>query len=486
MDIELKCRERSRYKKLCSSQAQAQAEDDIIVPDTMEDILRIICCRHQCRIKEKNVTSDRVSVIGELNVTILYVPESGTGVRSIETQLPIEANFEAAGADSTCVCITQVINSAVDAKAANPRKISLSAVVTMDQCCYKYVDFKWYQPPESRPDKLFFRENELNFAEVVFTGEKNLGIEDELQLPDELSGAAFIKAFASLGDCGSEIVGSKLVVKGSCDIEALYTLGDVLRTCSFRLPFSQLFTLPDDAPSPDTGITMMLTGQHYEAFGDKLSVDIRAAAQIVCIQEQSITYISDAYSCRKQLDIEKSCINIAKTISNKSFDNRLSLSYSSDYGVQSVVSAYASVGCIERSEDGSAAIPVTAEVIYVDGEGSLRACRVRGRAEIDAQKGDIAVQNVSVSAVSEGDKISVTVIISAVLRNIKYIDIEMVSGIAELDADVEKPNANVFMCAADDDLWEIAKKYYSDISLIKTVNSIDDEIPDRLLLIPVV
>lgn len=35
MEIELKCRERSRYKKLCASHSQTAAESELIIPDTM-------------------------------------------------------------------------------------------------------------------------------------------------------------------------------------------------------------------------------------------------------------------------------------------------------------------------------------------------------------------------------------------------------------------------------------------------------------------
>lgn len=53
MKIELKSREGSVYKKLCSSVSEANSDAELIVPDSLEDILRILCCRHQCRIREK-------------------------------------------------------------------------------------------------------------------------------------------------------------------------------------------------------------------------------------------------------------------------------------------------------------------------------------------------------------------------------------------------------------------------------------------------
>lgn len=55
MKIELKSREGSVYKKLCNSVSEANSDTELIVPDSLEDILRILSCRRQCRIREKNV-----------------------------------------------------------------------------------------------------------------------------------------------------------------------------------------------------------------------------------------------------------------------------------------------------------------------------------------------------------------------------------------------------------------------------------------------
>ena len=94
MKIELKSREGSVYKKLCSSVAEANSDAELIVPDSLEDILRILSCRHQCRIREKNVSQDAVSVSGEIDVTVMYIPETGDGVRVVGTTVPFESSYK--------------------------------------------------------------------------------------------------------------------------------------------------------------------------------------------------------------------------------------------------------------------------------------------------------------------------------------------------------------------------------------------------------
>ena len=140
MKIELKSREGSVYKKLCSSVSEANNDTELIVPDSLEDILRILSCRHQCRIREKNVGQDAVSVSGEIDVTVMYIPETGDGVRVVGTTIPFEINFSAPGADSTSSAVTKLLALNADAKAVNPRKILISTSTVMELSCYKYSD----------------------------------------------------------------------------------------------------------------------------------------------------------------------------------------------------------------------------------------------------------------------------------------------------------------------------------------------------------
>lgn len=490
MKIELKSREGSAYKKLCSSTAEAHSDAELIVPDTLEDILRILCCRHQCRIREKNVSQDAVGISGEIDVTVMYIPETGDGVRIVGTTVPFEISFDAPGADSTSTAVTRLQMLNVDAKAVNPRKISLSASVTMEQSCYKYSDFSWTEQPANTQDKLFFKTQELKCKSIVLVSEKTLSIEDELELPEAFHGADFVKAFSSIKLDGSDVVGTKLVVKGTAEIEAVYLVSGVPQIASFTLPFSQLFNLPDGCTEPEVSSCAMITGQYFEAFDDKLSADIRAAIQIVCLQEQSITYISDAYSCRKQLDLTSSELNCLTKTEEITQIRSVKLSYNSDYGADAIISAAAFAGCPETG-DADVFVPVTADIIYKDREGALRACRVRGKAQFelpdDHRPDDVYVTNIGVSASAMGDSINADIDVTLISRYLSYSSISMINEVSETELDREKSDTALYMCrCTDGDLWSLAKKYGSDVELIKLINEIDDLPDDRLLLIPVI
>ncbi len=161
---------------------------------------------------------------------------------------------------------------------------------------------------------------------LYFRFRKTLSVEDELDVPEQLSGGDFVRAFSSIRLSTSEVVGTKLVVKGSAEIEAIYLVSGVPSNSAIFAAIFSVFTMPDGCTDPEVIACDMITGQYFEAFDGKLSADIRAAIQIICLQEQSVSYICDAYSCKKELSLSSSelcCLTGIDTGKRKLLDYRI-------------------------------------------------------------------------------------------------------------------------------------------------------------------
>lgn len=494
MKIELKNREKSVYKKLCCTQSAAELKEDIVVPDTMEDILRILSFRHQCRIRSKIVETDCVSVGGELDVTVLYIPETGEGIRTISATIPFEVKLNAPGADSTSVSIidTSVLN--LDVKTVNPRKVSVNADLSVTQSCYKYLDFSWAEAPDAPTEKLFIKSGEVDYQGIVMAAEKMLSLEEDLQLPESIQSGEFISACSSLDVESSEVIGSKLIIKGRAHIEALYAVSSAPETAEFSIGFSLLFELPEDVKEPKARAVGMVTGQYFEPLGEKLAADIRGAIQILCTEQQHIRCIDDAYACGMELSMNSIQFKYLSAASCTTSNDSISLSYNSDYGISRILCAHASCAALDIT-DGHIYTPVSADIIYADSEGSLRSCRVRGAAEIPYEIGggyeleSVRIRNIKAAAKADGAVINVTIDIEAEFCTVMRNEVTMINDISAEPCESGRAGASAYMCRAlDGDLWSIAKKYGSDIELIREINSLEDDesIEGRLLLIPVV
>lgn len=494
MKVELKNRERSIYKKLCCTQSAAELKEDIVVPDTMEDILRILGCRHQCRIRSKNVDQDCVSVGGELDITVLYVPETSEGVCTISAVIPFEVKLNAPGADSTSIAIIDISVLNLDVKPLNPRKISVNAELDITQSSFKYLDFSWAEAPETSVEKLFIRAGEADYQGIVMATEKMLSLEEDLQLPENIQNGEFVSACSKFIIESSETIGSKLIVKGRAEVEALYIVSSAPETAAFSIGFSQLFELPEDAKDPTVRAVGMITGQYFEPLGDKLAADIRGVIQIVCTERQHISYIDDAYACGMELAKESVQFAFLSEISCTASSESISLTYNSDYGVRRILSARATCAALDVMDE-SISIPVTADISYEDSEGSLRSCRVRGTVELPYEQNEesklesVRIKNIKVTAKADESVINVSVNLEAELTTAMYDEITMINEISAEACESGRPSASVYMCRASGcDLWSIAKKYGSDMRLIREINGLEDDacMDGRLLLVPVV
>ena len=108
MDISLERGFLSSFKLIGSAKKVCDVSSDIVVPDTREDILRVIMTNADYSIRSKDVESGRVVVHGELKATVVYVPESGDGLSTLGTNIPFECEFEVESADSGCAVIVDL------------------------------------------------------------------------------------------------------------------------------------------------------------------------------------------------------------------------------------------------------------------------------------------------------------------------------------------------------------------------------------------
>ena len=105
----------------------------------------------------------------------------------------------------------------------------------------------------------------------------------------------------------------------------------------------------------------------------------------------------------------------------------------------------------------------------------------------DRSPDEAYVTSVSINAYAAGDGINADISVMLAMRYLSYDSVGMISEVEETELDREKTEASLYMCrCTDGDLWSLAKKYGSDVELIKLINEIDGTIDDRLLLIPVI
>ena len=123
MDLNLN-EERINYiSPVCKCRFTREETMEVIVPDSMPDILRVADADAMPFMRGKDADAGRMTVSGIADAVILYTPESGEGVKKLDISIPFSATCENAEITTDCLLTAIVTLSSIEAKAINPRKL---------------------------------------------------------------------------------------------------------------------------------------------------------------------------------------------------------------------------------------------------------------------------------------------------------------------------------------------------------------------------
>jgi hypothetical protein len=140
MDIDLNKEKLNFVKSVLSTSLPHEETMEMIVPDALPDILRIVDTDATVFLRSKSTDNGRASVSGVAAATVIYSPDGGTGVRKMELEIPFTLTA-VEGDISVNSKITASVNVAsADASMINPRKIIVRVDLLAEINCYNDAD----------------------------------------------------------------------------------------------------------------------------------------------------------------------------------------------------------------------------------------------------------------------------------------------------------------------------------------------------------
>ena len=109
---------------------QVTLDDDFIVPDTMDDMARVILSSGDIQIESVNNQGERVLVKGKLNFQILYRKAEG-GFQTMAGHIPFEEPVNIPGLEEKDYLGVSWDLEDLTASMINSRKVSVKAIVTL-------------------------------------------------------------------------------------------------------------------------------------------------------------------------------------------------------------------------------------------------------------------------------------------------------------------------------------------------------------------
>ena len=477
---------------------------DIIVPDSFEDIYRIIDTGGQIQLTGKSVHEGTVTVSGMLNAWVLYEPEDRQGICRMESKVPFAICQDVQAAKSDCLCVAVPVIRGLDSRMLNPRKILLRADVGANiqlyQICQTQLCSGIMEEDSGTVQQL---KKETSAFIIKDIQEKEFTVFNELRLQNGPSGHGEMLSCEVKAACSqAKVIGNKLVIKGEARAAVRYLVEERVYCSCAVIPFSQIMDAHGLSENADCIVELCVTAVNCTAGGEEgrvadLSVDL--LAQAVMRDKCQIILLQDAYSTSYDLKTETKEFELPQLVEHASCTKNISETLPCQSKVRNVVES--SVSCVQVGQkkehndlclDGQLAI----RVLYVDDTDALHCLNqtmtVSGRLENQSRLACnlrcVCPGEIYASVAPEGIEVRFDVEFQWLMVS-KQPWRAIVSAKRE-DSEItpqhHRASVVLRMTMPDETLWQIAKHYQTTEQAICRANEISDGelTAGRMLLIP--
>ena len=509
MDIYLNKEKIPYIKNILNTTLAHEETMEMIVPDALPDILRIVDTDAGVFLRSKSTDNGKVSVTGVAAATVLYCPEGENGVRKIELEIPFTASAGDGEITQNTKVVSNVSVSSADASMVNPRKIVVRVDLLTELSCYNDAELMISSGIEDDGDAgIELLTDSFDIYTTTGVREKTFVISDELTVPSTSPPAGdILKYRVSLTPDDMKVVGSKLILRGTVLTSALYNPpdGGEMAKADFSTEFSQIVELDNAVGDGSFHIALMLTNAYLDAEqsphnpdGRTLVLEVHAVAQCVTTEKKSVSCISDMYSTKYKLE---------QQTADYMFDNKRDYKTNAVFHgvmetptpVSRITALNVHAGPVTQVQTNTLALraPLNINIIYVSDDNRIMSCMRQYDIESGADVNPGVKCSVSASCgkdiygVAVGNGIELRVPVDFNITETTQRQVRSMTGLSYDETspiDTSKaPSLVVYRVSNGDSLWRLAKRHNSTSRLILNANGLEKEEnvnAGQLLIIP--
>lgn len=504
-------------KLKCKSSVQLTLDDDFNVPDVKPDIDKIVKEQGDIKINDMKSMNGKILIKGSLSFHMLYISQDRSGsVHNMTGEIPFDEiiNMDDASPDDN-ISIKWELED-LSTSLINSRKISVKSIVCFDFCVEDIYDEET-AVGISGEEEVQFQNKNIDITQIAINKKDTYRIKDEITIPSNKPNMFEILFHeASLQNMDRRILDNKISIKGEVAIFILYTGEDEdhpIQYLDTELPFSGIVDCSGCSEDMIEDIDINILTKDLEikpdSDGEERIVDVEVVLNldIKAYEEERLEILSDVYS---------TCRELIPTIRDAYYEN-LVIKNNSKARVTDRIRVDNTQGRILQicHSSGSAKIDEMQYVpngILVDGVLYIQMLYITDddNRPIGALKGVIPFsQTVEAKEINENsiysikpsiEQLSVIMIDSEEIEvkaslNLNTMVFDKIKEpiitdltVEDIDLDMlqEMPSIVGYVVKPNDNLWNIAKRYYTTIDNIREINELDQEVVkpgDKLLII---
>jgi len=486
-------------------------EGDVIVPDVKPDMKDILLTEANAVITDKSYSDGKLMLSGIVTVHILYIPEGDRQPRSIETKLPFK---ESADAEADAFTSIFARTEHVDFAMIHSRKLHVKVVVSLTAKAYAEKEIS-YVADVNESASLKIRKCGVSAYHAVADTAKEIVVGEMLEVPaakPDIEEVIQLDAHAIKDEC--KVMSGKILLKGTLAVNCLYRSVDDdsgIECLEYELPFSEILDvegLEDDClchvhyEIKDVYFTVKENGD-----GDTriIMLDVVLSAGVIAGKTEDFEAVDDCYSTEGSVNITRERVHLDELLSEGTSHAAIKeiISVAEEMPQISVVYTLRCKPLIKEIHIADDKLTVGGKLVVFMLYGSSQSEQAMHSLikELDFEH-SVPVDGLTENTLCECNPTDTTVSFSInaagevelrcvaefYLRAIKRVEQELITG-CEMSEAPETPRNKglvIYFVQNRDTLWDVAKRYRTDVEKIRLINKLTEENPavGQKLLIP--
>ena len=499
MNFKPEKKEISLVDNVFSKSVNEVVQGDVIVPDVLEDVGKILTADAEAVIESKEISGGRITVSGTVSADILYAPQSG-GIDAIHTKMGF-SHTEKAEDDSMNISARCRVNS-VDYSLYNSRKMNIRANLGIEISGTRDINTGVVSSAESDcPVEIQSRTIEavskhIHASDVI-------PFRETLDIPSGSPAAASVlKCSAVFSDRDFRLLANKAVIRGNLVISVLYKGEDgELSKAEFTKAITEITDAPGAEEDMKENIFVALSPFTAEPTANAdgamraFMTEGKLLVETDCEKCETESIITDMFCTGCDLKLTDSpiagerCEEVTMLAAVRDIvpSEEMKAKRIFDTSVKAAVDSV-SVSDGEITISGKA----NAEMLVLGNDGTYasesRSIPFTYSGAWDKETPEVTAEAKGVSAVLTGigdAEIRFTAALSAKTRPGKKESCITNAEVSENSTSPERPSLVVYFTKPGDTLWNIAKKYGVTRKNIISANSLGDTLPEgQKIIIP--
>ncbi len=474
-------------------------EQDIIVPDTKPDAVKIINVSVTPYISDFDVYNDKIKIDGKINYFVIYkVADEKFSTRGLFVSHPYTQIINVKGIQNDMDIGIVPITKNIIHSLPNERKIAVKTEIIFKIKAKKSNSISLVNKFNT-DDPIECKMCRSNFNNMMCVKRSIIASKEDVVLPSEAEDLfEILKVEANIVNTEYKESYNKIMLKGDINIRILYLAENkenMVKKINVTVPFSAMVELDNINDKSKYDIDYVIKDFDIRINNEitstkTITVEYQIEACINMYEEEEVEYIDDFYSQSKELTYDTNDMQVVSTsnkftknidikenITNilpanaKLVDYDLDLSYI-NYDITGnnvTLSGTAKVNLFYINQD---TLELESKSIDILVNENLVLDEVQNNSKLI-----VDIKNNGINIVQNGNDIEVKIGLKVIVIVENVSNLSIIDNLNENDMElVNLDSMNIYIVKPGDTLWSIAKRYKTSVEkIMKTNENIVDE-----------